>query len=586
MEIYEEIRADREKGAERLVREYRARLNGAALLLCNDPTLADELVFRAFEQAIRKIEEFRPTGSFYYWVYTILLNLYRMDLRKRASRPESTMGDDLPDRAAKTAHSFTEFLFRGSAVAVRAAVAKLPENFREVVVLRYFEEMSTAEIAKVTGLNEGTVRSRLHYAKDALYAMLSDTELSPDFTSRLVKATRPKFWLFRRATVASVAAVLGFAALAGGGVAAAVAVAVGSSAPAATSAALPQPFVRQSASLWKVQGGGTGLFSAEADEIDRSIEKGLQFLASQQKEDGAFPGNHGKTAAIPALVGMACLSKGHLPTDETYGRLLLKCLDYVLAAADMKEDAKWRGYLGVSMYVHSIGTLFLAEMSGMVDEVRQAKIDRVLPLAVKVITDAQEQKKGNPAHVGGWRYAPSAGDSDLSCSGWALMALKSARLNGAKLPNEAIEKAVLYVRRSACKNGGFSYQVGGGPYVTLSGAGILCLELCGRHLDAESLKAADFLKGAYRQLATVSYRYYGLYYVSQGLFQLGGEIWEEFSKWMYATYLPLQRPDGSWPGGSGEDNTSYTTAMAILAFTVPYRMLPIYQRDETVDNEG
>jgi len=585
MEIYEEIRADREKGAERLVREYRARLNGAALLLCNNPEQADELVFRAFEQAIRKIEDFRPTGSFYYWVYTILLNIYRMDLRKRACRPETTMGDAVPDLAAKTAHSFNEFLFRGSAEAVRAAVSKLPENFREVVVLRYFEDMSTAEIAKITGLNEGTVRSRLHYAKDALYAMLSDTELSPDFTSRLVKATKPKFWLFRRATVASIALVLGLVALAGGG-AAVVAVTVGASAPAESVASAPVPFRQQVSTLWKVQGDGTGLFSEESDDIDRSIEKGLAYLAAQQKEDGSFPGSHGNTAAVASLVGMACLSKGHLPTDEKYGRMLLKCLDFVLTTPDMKETSQWRGYLGGSMYIHSMGTLFLAEMSGMVDDVRQKKIDKVLPLAVKVIVDAQSQKKGNPAHVGGWRYSPNASDSDLSCSGWALMALKSARLNGAQLPNEAIEKAVLYIRRSAMPTGGFSYQPNGGAYTTLSGAGILCLELCGRHLDPESLKAAAFLKGSYKQLQSCSYRYYGLYYVSQGLFQLGGEIWEEFSKWMYATYMPLQKPEGSWPPASGEDNPAYTTAMTILAFTVPYRMLPIYQRDETVDNEG
>ena len=585
MEIYEEIRADREKGAERLVREYRARLNGAALMLCNDPGQADELVFRAFEQAIRKIDDFRPVGSFYYWVYTILLNLYRMDIRRRSCRPETAMGDELPERAAEASHSFNEFLFRGSAEAVRTAVSKLPPNFREVVVLRYFEEMSTAEIAKVTGLNEGTVRSRLHYAKDALYAMLSDTELSPDFTSRLVKATKPKFWLFRRATVASLALALGLVALAGG-TAAVVAVAVGAGAPAEAAASASEPFRQRRAALWKVQGDGTGLFSEEADDIDRAIEKGLAFLSAQQKEDGSFPGNFGNTAAVPALVGMACLSKGHLPTDAKYGRMLLKCLDYVLTTPDLKETSQWRGYLGGSMYIHSIGTLFLAEMSGMVDDVRQRKIDKVLPLAVKVITDAQEQKKGNSAHVGGWRYQPSAGDSDLSCSGWALMALRSARLNGARLPPEAIEKAVLYIRRSACANGGFSYQPGGGAYVTLSGAGILCLELCGRHLDPESLKAADFLKNAYKQLANCSYRYYGLYYVAQGLFQLGGETWEEFSKWMYATCTPWQRPDGSWPGASGEDNPAYTTAMTILAFTVPYRMLPIYQRDETVDNEG
>ena len=74
--------------------------------------------------------------------------------------------------------------------------------------------------------------------------------------------------------------------------------------------------------------------------------------------------------------------------------------------------------------------------------------------------------------------------------------------------------------------------------------------------------------------------YYGLYYTAQGLFQLGGEQWREFESWMYATYMKKQQPDGCW---NGENGPVYCTSMAVLAFAVPYRMLPIYQRDETVD---
>jgi len=50
---------------------------------------------------------------------------------------------------------------------------------------------------------------------------------------------------------------------------------------------------------------------------------------------------------------------------------------------------------------------------------------------------------------------------------------------------------------------------------------------------------------------------------------------------MYATYLPKQARDGSWE--SREAGTVYGTAIMVLAFTVPWRQLPIYQRDETVD---
>jgi hypothetical protein len=203
---------------------------------------------------------------------------------------------------------------------------------------------------------------------------------------------------------------------------------------------------------------------------------------------------------------------------------------------------------------------------------------------VKVILDAQNRRKNNPAHLGGWRYTPDAGDSDLSCSGWALMALRSARLNGAVLPDDAIEKAVLYIKRSQrASDGAFSYQGNNGQHAeTLTGAAILCLELCGRHLDPDALKGAQFVRKTYRRsLAGGGSAYYGLYYTAQGLFQLGGEQWREFESWMYETYMKKQQPDGSW---NGENGSVYCTSMAVLAFAVPYRMLPIYQRDETVDD--
>jgi hypothetical protein len=52
---------------------------------------------------------------------------------------------------------------------------------------------------------------------------------------------------------------------------------------------------------------------------------------------------------------------------------------------------------------------------------------------------------------------------------------------------------------------------------------------------------------------------------------------------MYRTWMPKQGSDGGW--GGQEVSRSYSTALMLLAFTVPYRQLPIYQRDETVDEE-
>ena len=316
--------------------------------------------------------------------------------------------------------------------------------------------------------------------------------------------------------------------------------------------------------------------------VDRAIERGLEYLLTAQREDGSFPGEHGETVAIPSLAGMACLATGHVPGDVKYTRLIDRSLDYVLANHD--DTGYYGGKGGGKMYAHSIATLFLTECSGMVSKERQAQIDEALPRAIKVILDAQNVKKSK-YEDGGWRYTPDARDSDTSCSGWALMALRSARLNGAQVPKSAIERAVKYMHRHHHpQKGCFGYQNTDGCAVTLSGAGILCLELCGRHEDPDSLSAAKFLMSVYRdKLMGEGYSYYGLYYASQGLFQIGGENWKEFSEWMYSSYLPIQRESGAWPGRGGERSEPYATAMTILAFAVPYRQLPVYQRDETVD---
>jgi len=319
-----------------------------------------------------------------------------------------------------------------------------------------------------------------------------------------------------------------------------------------------------------------------SDEIDKAIDHGIEYLQNAQKEDGSFNGRYGDTCALPALAGMACLSKGFAPTDRKYSKLINRSIDYILTHHDET------GYFGVAgngkMYSHAIATLFLSEVSGMVDEERQEKIDKLLPLSTKVILDAQAVKK-NDFHAGGWRYTPTANDSDTSCSGWCLMALRSARLNGARFPNTAITHAVKYMHRHHHKQKGcFGYQGADQYAVTLSGAGILCLELCGKHNDPDSLSAAKYLMSVYKEeMERQEYKFYGMYYASQGLFQIGGESWREFSDWMYRHWLPMQKPDGSWRGRGGEDSPVYSTAMMILAFTVPYRQLPIYQRDETVD---
>jgi hypothetical protein len=336
------------------------------------------------------------------------------------------------------------------------------------------------------------------------------------------------------------------------------------------------------APLW-AQGPADPVFAEWHERVEPAVGEALDFLARVQREDGSFPENYGDSTGIPALAGMAFLSMGHLPTEGAYAEALNRCIDFVLD--NQREDGLFvKGHAGSGpMYAHNIATLFLSEVSGMVDPERQARIGRALPPALELILRAQRVRKSE-RDQGGWRYHPGSSDSDTSCSGWALMALRSAKLNGAAVPDRAIAEAMAYLERHQhADKGCFGYTGHEDHAKSLTGMGLLCFELCGRHATPEALAAADYVLRTFRSLPDSQFEMYGNYYNAQAMFQVGGRHWAEFAPWMYATYLPRQRDDGSWT--SGEAGPVYGTSMMVLAFSVPWRQLPIYQRDEGVDED-
>ena len=311
--------------------------------------------------------------------------------------------------------------------------------------------------------------------------------------------------------------------------------------------------------------------------FDESVDKGLAFLARSQAADGSIGG--APTPAITSLAIMAFLARGYSPGVPPYGDVINRGIDHILSQS--KPNGLLMGQNG-RMYSHNISTLMLSEASGMVDPERQTRIDYVLSGALRIILAAQDVAKGE-ANAGGWRYEPSSSDSDISMAGWALAALRSARNNGAPVPKEAVDKAVKYILRCRVKEGGgFAYQPGGGGNLARTGIGLLCLELAGRHRDEVTLAAGKYITGKFKDESSLSGEsepYYALYYMANGMFQLGGPEWEAFAPRLYDSILKMQGPDGSWPvRGGHSQNTQYTTSMAILSLSVSYRQLPIYQR--------
>jgi RNA polymerase sigma factor (sigma-70 family) len=157
---------------ERAMEQYgRQTYNYAYRLTGNEPDARD-LTQEAFIRVFRAWQSFREGTSFLSWIYRIVTNLYRDELRRRKGvftqpLPEDNRAQEIPldDEAHDPIGAIHEREL--SAVMDRALDALTPEQ-RAVVVLADVEEYSYQEIATIIGCSIGTVRSRLHRARAQL----------------------------------------------------------------------------------------------------------------------------------------------------------------------------------------------------------------------------------------------------------------------------------------------------------------------------------------------------------------------------------------------------------------------------------
>jgi hypothetical protein len=323
---------------------------------------------------------------------------------------------------------------------------------------------------------------------------------------------------------------------------------------------------------------------ARKTPVDESVDRALAFLANtQNKTDGSWTAaRQGKNTAITSLCVMAFLSAGHLPGEGKYGKQIEEGIRWVLRS--QMPNGLLASENGHEMYHHGISTLMLSEVAGMTEGELARDVRKALEKAVQVILKAQRTAS---AARGGWRYRITHYDgSDMSVTGWQIMALRAARNLGCDVPPEVIQEAVAYVKRSQdARSGGFQYMPGQGVTVPCTGTGILALELCGKdeHKSPEVLRAGSFLIRSENLPRWGGHHFsYSIYYGAQATFQLGGNYWSTYRPRLHEVLLRNQSPNGSW-AGAGYDSVfgpNYCTAMAVLALTVEYRYLPIYQRGE------
>jgi len=153
-----------------LVDAYGDRLLRSAFSLCGNETEAQDIVQDTLLEATRSIHRFQGRSSIYTWLHAILLNLTR---RYHRDHKRIVYDDSAADREVSPVDESPNSLDTGVASsAISEALSQLSGAHREVIVLRYYEDMKIHEIARHLGVSQGTVKSRLHYAIAELQKLL------------------------------------------------------------------------------------------------------------------------------------------------------------------------------------------------------------------------------------------------------------------------------------------------------------------------------------------------------------------------------------------------------------------------------
>ena len=137
-------------------------------------------------QVYRHLSTFRGSARFSTWLYRVVVNAGLMHRRARARRPAESLDEFMPRFDADGRHAQTPDALRITsrvdelmdrhvlAKKVQAALQRLPDLYREAFVLRDLEELSTADVAQVLGVEPATVRQRVHRARLMLRGYLSE----------------------------------------------------------------------------------------------------------------------------------------------------------------------------------------------------------------------------------------------------------------------------------------------------------------------------------------------------------------------------------------------------------------------------
>lgn len=325
-------------------------------------------------------------------------------------------------------------------------------------------------------------------------------------------------------------------------------------------------------------GGGTS-------DTKKGVREALEWFKRNQRADGSWSlkGPYADPAYdenVPAATGLALLAfqgDGHTHKEGDHKAVVKKGWDALL-----KLQAPSGQFLGTGLpsqhqlYTHAQCTIAICELYGMTND---SVYKHPAELAIGFCVKAQDAK------LGGWRYEPGL-DSDLSVTGWFLMALQSARMAGLEVPTETFEKAAKFLDSvQAAEGSQYVYILNDRPSLAMTAEGLLSRQYLGwKRDDIRLITGANLIAGNLIKTTDNERDVYYWYYATQVMHHMGGDHWRQWNNEMKVQIPKAQvqdgREKGSWNPGAyrwgDQGGRLFITALQTFMLEVYYRHMPLY----------
>ncbi len=318
-----------------------------------------------------------------------------------------------------------------------------------------------------------------------------------------------------------------------------------------------------------------------------AVEAGLKWLAKRQAKDGSWslvgPYSDGardeNKMAATAMALLAFQGNGNTHQKGDYRKNVALGWKWLLAQQTADGNFFLSGGYSHRFYTEGQCTIALCEIYGMSkDERFREPAERAVRYCVR-----------SQGTEGGWRYWPKQ-ESDVSVTGWILMALQSARMAGLEVPSETLERADRFLDSVAVAGGSrYPYRKGQLESIVMTAEGLLCRQYLGWKRDDPRL--VEGVEWLVRPENLIDYRgrrdVYYWYYATQTLHHMEGDYWRRWNEVMRQAVPEQQvktgREAGSWDPikprrdiYSHDGGRLYVTCLSIYMLEVYYRHLPIY----------